>query len=136
MGIILILALILEGFMIRVPLMLLFLLAFHILKKSNAVLYYAFFSGFILDIFFTRTFGITSLFFITFLLIVSLYENKFEIKSLSFAIFASLFGSLGYSMLFYNTHIFLEVITSAILGGCIQKLLLNFTKYEDRRRVF
>lgn len=125
--VILLSALVFEGTLSLIPLTFVILLTLFILKRDINYFYIAFITGIILDILSVRPVGLTSAFMITALLAVSIYERKFEIKSLFFIAIASFFGSLGLLFLTAFSNI---IILQAVVACCIA--LIVFKLYESR----
>lgn len=102
MGIILIsliVAILLEATIITVPLTLLIIIFTAVIFKNNDVFYLGFLSGLLLDILTLGTIGLTSAFFVLFVMLIFLYQKKFEIESLSFITISSFSGSVIYLFL-------------------------------------
>jgi len=115
----LILAILLEATLTSIPIVLDLLLVFFILKRKSRMLVYAFVSGMVLDIFRVRALGLTGIFFIVFILLVFLYEKKFEIVTYPFVFFASFLGGIGYLYLFSYGYVLEQA-----LGGSIIAILM------------
>lgn len=108
--------LILEGTISSIPLVLLFLLVLYVLFKKSWVFFVAFGTGIVLDILYLQSLGATSLFFIFFLLVIVLYEKKFEITTIPFVLYASFLGSGLFLWVFGYEHVFLQALFSSVLG--------------------
>jgi cell shape-determining protein MreD len=123
-----ILALLLEGVLTTLPLTLVFLLTYIILRKEESIFLIAFVAGIILDMQALRPLGQSSIVLILILFTVLLYERKYEIRSLPFIIFATFFASLLYVFVFGYSHIFWQAsicttiaLISFLLHGFLAK---------------
>lgn len=110
-----------------IPLILNLILLLYIFNRKNWVYFAAFFSGMILDIAALRQIGTTSLFFIIFLFIANLYENKFEINSLPFIFFFSFLGSFIFLLIFGGNFIFWQTLVSAVFSALLFALIKKLT---------
>ena len=104
-----------------IPLVLIMLLCLTIVFKRSMLFALAFFYGLFLDLFLVRPLGQTSLFFLIFLIIVLLYERKFEIKTVPFVFFASFLGSLGYLLIYRYEHVLWQALASALIAALLFK---------------
>lgn len=103
----------LQGSLISFPLVFLVLLTIAIRSKKTWIFPLAFILGVILDSFYLKTPGTTSIFFLIFLFAVFVYERKFEVDSLSFIFISSFLGSMILFVILGETNIlFKSVITS------------------------
>lgn len=112
----------LESSLTTAPLVLSFLIALYLLKREVWIFPLAFFTGVILDSLLLRPFGQTSLFFVMFILLIEIYERKFEIKTFPFVFMSSFLGSLAYLIIF-GGNIFPNVLISAFLAYLFFKIL-------------
>ena len=123
---ILIIALILEGAVTTVPLVLVLLLCLTIIKRDGSVFPVAFFAGFFLDVMTVRTLGSSSLFLILFVLLILLYQRKFEITSSLFVGAAAFFGSILYIALFRHGGWFfpslIALVFALVIFGMVKKM--------------
>lgn len=117
--------LILEASFISLPLVFLFLIPFTIRYKKSWVLLLAFVLGILLDSFYLRTLGQTSLFLLIFLSAVSLYERKFEIENFSFILVVSFIGSLFFFVIFDNSSVLFKSFISSIICLLISGFILK-----------
>ncbi len=117
--------LVLEASFISLPLVFLFLIPFTIRYKKSWVLLLAFILGILLDSFYLRTLGQTSLFLLVFLSAVSLYERKFEIENFSFILVASFIGSLFFFVIFDNSGVLFKSFISSIICLLISGFILK-----------
>ncbi len=109
-------AILLEGTITSIPIVLDMLLIFYILKRKSSLFILAFISGIILDVFEVRALGLTSIFFISFLFIVFQYARKFEIATYPFVFFASFLGGLFYLWIFNYNYVFQQATVSSIIS--------------------
>lgn len=125
-------AILLEASITTVPLVLDILLVLYILKRKPWVFAAAFISGIFLDLFLVRTLGQSSVFFLIFLFIISLYGRKFEIVSSYFVLFSSFVGSLLFLKIFGYDYVFQQALISAIFSTLLFKgvKLLTFKNDE------
>jgi len=120
MGIIiffLIIAEVLESSITTLPLTLLILVFAGVVTRSNNIFLLAFFAGLALDFLSFRTIGISSIYFVSFVFLIFLYQKKFEIQTLHFIIIFSFLGSLFYLILTGINNFFIQSVFSAILSS-------------------
>lgn len=125
LSVIFLLAIILEGSFISIPFVLLFLLFLALRNRQSWIFFFAFFSGIFLDSLFLRNFGATSIFFLIFIFAVTLYERKFEIKSLSFVVIASFVGTFIYFSLFGNFFVIQKALFTSFIVILLYKFLIK-----------
>lgn len=112
----LIFSILLETTIIDLPFVLLWILLFVVLTREEWVFIIAIVAGFILDSLHLTVFGLHAIFFVGFCLFVFLYEQKFELQSMSFVLAMSCIGSILYLLLFGSTNFVLQVIFTSFLG--------------------
>lgn len=105
-----------------IPLTLIALFLLYIFNRQSWVIGLAFVAGLLLDTILLGRLGGHSLFFVVFLLLVVLYDRKFEIKTVQFVFVFLFVGSLLYLFLFGGRIAFFEAIVSALMGGVIYKI--------------
>lgn len=112
-------AILFEASLFSIPFALPFLLLFFVLHKKPSVFAMAFIIGLILDILHIRPLGMTSLFYLLLLLIVLLYDRKFEVISFPFLIGATVVSVIIYSILFSTPFIFGQIffLSGMTAGG-------------------
>jgi len=125
--IVFIIAVLLEGTLTSLPLVLIFLLCLMVMKKADWIFALALVSGVLLDIFSLRAIGTTSVLLILFVFLILLYERKYEIATIPFVAGASLAGSFIYLTILGNTSI-LESITSSIFAIIVFVLYIWFRR--------
>lgn len=113
-GLIFFLALFFQGSITTLPLLLIVLLLLYIFYRHEIVFLLAFISGVILDSLLVRSVGQSSIFFLSFLFLVFLYQRKFEISSYYFIFFSLFGGSCFYFFLFYG---YINIFPSFFLAG-------------------
>jgi hypothetical protein len=109
----------LEGGVSSLPLLLVLFLCALIVRRVWWIFPLAVLSGILLDVMQLRNLGETSLFFVVFLLLISLYERKYETNSLVFVGVSSFFGSLVYLVLFGYHAVVLQSIISCLLAAVL-----------------
>lgn len=130
MSFILLIMVLIEATFITIPLVLIFLINFLVIEKKSWVFPAAFCFGLMLDILTLRYLGSTSLFFVTFLFIINLYERKFETSNLFFVLFASFVGSFFYLTIFGIRLAFSQSVIASITGFLIFYLMTLISKRE------
>ena len=132
--ILLVIAIILEGAVTNLPLTLLCVLCLTILKRDASVFSIAFFAGLFLDVFGLRQLGGTSIFFLSFVLMILLYQRKYEIYSYQFVMVAAFLGALFFLVIFgYKNPIVLALMSSAI-GAILFACIRIFDRYQLENR--
>lgn len=116
--ILLFLSVIFEGTLTALPLVLICLLCMTILTRDTIIFVAAFLSGIFLDAFALRPLGETSLFLVTVVLLVFLYQRKYEIYSYQFVMVASLLGGWLFLTLFGYPASLLYAVFSAVIAAC------------------
>lgn len=131
--VLLILAVLLEGTIIPLPLMLVCLLCFATVQKDSSVFLSAFIGGLVLDILMVNPVGTSSLFFLLFLFLVFLYQRKYEINSFPFVILASFIGSWVFLSLYGYEAAFIRAGISSLLTICLFGILQLFTYHKQHQ---
>lgn len=83
--------------------------------QTEIVFLTAFFVGLLLDMLTFRILGLTSLFLVSFLFVLSLYERKFEINTIPFVLLTA-FGGVSSFMLFFGHD---HALTASFVGTLI-----------------
>jgi hypothetical protein len=112
----LIIATIIEGTMTTLPLVLICILCLTIVTRNIFVFLASFFVGLFLDIFALRPLGETSLFLLFFVLLLLLYQRKYEINSYPFVLLASFAGSFLFLTIFGYQDVFVQSSLSAMVA--------------------
>lgn len=119
------LSLVLEGSLFSIPFVFLFLL-FSALKFRGVWIFpLAFVAGVLLDAFYIRNIGTTSIFFLIFTFAIFLYQRKFEIESLSFVVITSFVGSLIYFSLLGNVFALQKALITTVFAFIIFRFFLK-----------
>ncbi len=119
-----------EGSFTTLPLVLDVLLVSFVLNRGSWVFLASFLSGIILDIISLRLIGTTSVIFISLLFILTLYEKKFEVKTVYFVFFSSFIGSLIFLIVFKYDYVLQQGVVSSIFAILLFKF---FSKIEKRK---
>lgn len=112
------------------PLILIILLIMAVVSKKSWIFPIAFAEGLFLDLLSFDTVGKTSVFFAIFLLIVLLYDRKFEIRTLPFVLISSFFGSLFYLIFLNYQSIFVQAVFSSIIAAILFLLVKRIMKLD------
>lgn len=120
--ILLFIGILLEGTVTTLPLVLVILILYSICIKKIEIFLIAFISGMLLDIFLVRAIGLTSIFYICVLLLISLYERKYEVKSPFFVLLITGLVCALYLFIFSRHTVVLQTIISMLLSGGIFSL--------------
>lgn len=118
MGIILIsliVAIVLEATIITLPITFLIIIFAAVTLKNNDVFLLAFLNGLLLDVLTLGTIGLTSAFFVLFVMLIFLYQKKFEIESLNFITLSAFCGSVIYLFLTHSNHLISEAILATFI---------------------
>lgn len=130
---------IIEGTLTTLPLTLIFLLCLTVMKRQEWIFPLAFIAGILLDVFVFRTPGITSLYFVSFVFLLLLYQRKYETATMPFVAIAAFFGSMGYMMLIGHSAVLLQVLLSTLIAtstfGVYRILTKQSSVSEGFRRV-
>lgn len=127
----LLIALLLEGTVTTLPLVLIVLLCWTSIRRDANVFSVAFFAGIMLDIVALHTIGQSSLFFTIMIFLVFLYQRKYEINSYPFVVFATFFGSLVFLFITGQGNWFLQSFISAFFAFIIFGLVRFFAKASN-----
>lgn len=130
---ILIFAILLEGIITSIPLVLDVLLVAYILKRKSSLFILALILGIVLDVFSVRTLGSSSIYFVSFLFIVFLYERKFEITTYPFILFSSFLGALFYLWIFGYDYVLLQSLASSLISVLLFKILSVKLKVQSEK---
>ncbi len=105
------------------PLVIVMLVCGTVIFQKSWMFFLAFFLGLIMDLFYLRSLGTTSLFLVIFISLIFLYQRKFEIQTLTFVFFSTLVGSVIYLMVFGYNNILLQAFVTAIVSILLFKFL-------------
>lgn len=133
--ILLLCAITLESTIIQLPLVLLVLLIFTIVFQDEWIFSVGIFSGFVLDALQFRIVGSSSLFFLVFLLLVFLYERKFELRSVWFVLIMSGVGSLLFFVLFGSSILVMQTLMSVLMGLILFTIVIHVFPLPDKEEL-
>lgn len=112
------------------PFIIMLFVLFYVFSNSFLVLLAVFLSGLIFDTLLLHPLGSTSMLFLGFILLLFLYERKFETRTFQFVFFATFLGSVTFLLLFgYNYVLEQAAITgliTVILFIMFEKFIKNF----------
>jgi len=130
----LIFAFLLQSFFTTMPFVLTACLIIYVLERKVWILPVAFSMGLFLDIATMRPIGSTSLFFIVFLFVISLYQKKFEIFTFHFIFLASFFGTISFLLFFEPDHFILQTLLNSFLALLIFSVLKRFSVLDKEEK--
>ena len=110
------LTILIESTLIQLPLTLIIFCILTVVYKEEWIFPVSLVVGIILDSLMFRPIGATSLFFLLFLLVVFLYEKKFELRSVWFVIFIVGVGSFFFLLVFGHTLLVVQTAISIVIG--------------------
>lgn len=119
-----------EGTVTMLPLVVISLLCLAILTRSSMVFVSAFVAGILLDAFALRPLGLTSLFLVTFVFLILLYQRKYEIYSYQFVVVASFLGGLLFLFTSHSVQPILYAFVGTIVAVCFFALIRLFHVVE------
>jgi len=94
-----------------------------VIFRNSWVFFLALGLGLFLDLTSLRFFGLTGLIFVIFVLLIRLYERKFETKTATFIFIITFFGSLIYLNIFDYSQILLQSLVNSLFAVLFFKLL-------------
>lgn len=112
-------AVILEGTILSLPLVAMSLLLLTVQFKTADVFIVAFFSGLALDVLLVRQIGETSVVFLILLLFVFLYDRKYEVRSLLFVTLGTAIAIGVYLIIFPSSDRMVQILLTTLLGASI-----------------
>lgn len=128
----LIIAVILQGTVTSLPLVLLCLILLAVKTRTSDVFLIAFLSGLILDIMLVHPIGESSIFFLTVLLVIFLYERKYELSSLVFILSVTGVMTFLSSFLFPSPQRFLQIVLAVVINGFLFTVIEFITTPKRR----
>lgn len=128
----LVIAVILQGTVTSLPLVLLMLILLAVKVRSPNVFLYAFVSGLMLDIILVYPPGVSSVFFLSALLVIFLYERKYELSSLIFVLSITAVMSVVSSLLFPTPQRFLQLILAIGINGLLFSVIEFLTVHKKK----
>ena len=126
----------LEGTLTTLPLTLIFLLCLTVMKRHEWIFLVAFSAGIILDLLTFRSIGITSLFFVSFLFLILLYQRKYETATMQFVIIASFLGSTSFLVFTGANAVFFLSIFSTMIAATAFSLYRMVNKPAEKHGGF
>lgn len=102
-----------------IPFIIMLFVLFYVFSNSFLLLLAVFLSGLIFDTLLLHPLGSTSMVFLGFILLLLLYERKFETRTFQFVFFATLLGST----IFLLTYQFHFVVEQALFVSIISVLI-------------
>lgn len=127
----LLICIVLQGTVTSVPLALVVLLVLIIMNRSAFVFVLAFIAGLLLDAILLFPLGLTSMFFLGFLFLVLLYQRKYEIYTIPFAMIASFSGSFIYLFLLH----FENIIVQSIICAAFSFILIGLLQFKHHPKL-
>lgn len=127
-AVLLILALCLEISVTTLPLVFVSLLCLIVVLREDWLFIAAFLTGLLLDLLSFRTLGLSSIFLVSFLFVVLLYQGKFEIDTGYFVAAVGFLGSFLFLFLVGSTQL---IIVQAIFSSLIAWLLFKLIKFSQ-----
>ena len=118
MGIIfvsLIFSILLESTLTTLPLTLIIILFSAVVIRKNEIFLLAFLAGLFLDFLTLETLGLSSLYFVSMVYVVFLYQKKFEIETLYFVTTFSFLGAFGYLFIERASYVLLQSLAVTVL---------------------
>jgi cell shape-determining protein MreD len=122
----LIIAILFEGTITTLPLVLICLLCLTIRKRDGSIFPIAFFAGLLVDVLRIQSLGGSSIFFLVFVLLILLYQRKYEINSYPFVAVSSFLGSWIFLALFGYSGSFGQALVSAGIGLLLFRVSSKF----------
>lgn len=112
----LVFALLLEGTITSLPLVLLMLIFIATRFYHGNIFAIAFFAGLILDVMLVRHLGETSVYFLLILFLICMYERKYEISSPLFVTIITFVASCIYYFIFPVPQSFVQIVVATVLA--------------------
>ncbi|OGH21257.1 MAG: hypothetical protein A2958_02040 [Candidatus Levybacteria bacterium RIFCSPLOWO2_01_FULL_38_13] len=128
--IILALFLVLQVALTTIPLVFIFHLLSAVILRKLWVLGTAFFSGIFLDIMLHNPVGGTSIFFLISLMIVFVYDRKFDIQTYPFVFAVTFLGDFLNSLLFGYQNLFVHSLFSGLIAVFFLFILIKLNRFD------
>ena len=125
----LLISVLLEGTVTALPLVLLCLICMTIVMRGSWIFFFAFIAGIFLDTFALRQLGEASIFLLSVIFLILLYQRKYEINSYPFVFIASFLSSLLYLFTFDYGGAIILASASAVIGVLLL-MLLRYTSQQ------
>src|SRR3989344_3834439 len=110
-----------------IPVIVSMILCFTVVSKSSKIFILAILGGLLIDIFFLRTLGSTSLFLVIFTFMIFLYQRRFEIQTYAFVFMGTFLGSIIYLKIFGYDQILLQSLVSSLLALFLFRVFNRFS---------
>lgn len=121
-------SILLEGAITTFPLTLLLLFSVYVFTRGTWIFMIAFISGFFLDILSFKTPGTSSLLFLSFIFILTLYERKFELRTINFVLISCFLGSFLYLIILGYNYALLQAVISSLMAVLFFKICYRSEK--------
>ena len=108
------------------PVIVSMILCFTVVSKSPKIFILAILGGLLIDVFFLRIPGSTSLFLVIFAFMIFLYQKRFEIQTYVFVFIGTFLGSVIYLKIFGYDEIFLQSLVSSLLALFLFRVFNRF----------
>lgn len=108
-----------------IPLFIAIIVVATVIFKKPWIFFIAFLLGLFLDLFLLRSLGQTGLILSIFILIITLYERKFEAQTLAFVFFTTFLGSFIYLMIFGYNNVLVQSLITALVAVLLFKILYS-----------
>lgn len=125
--------LLLETTIIKIPLMLCLLLVLFVRFKAVDVLVMALILGILYDVLMVNIIGTRSIYYLTTLLLVLLYDRKYEINTIYFVIISSFIIGVINSFI-TNSHLLINSLLTIILSIFLYKKIIYLSKNIASRK--
>ena len=116
-----------------VPVFISLIVVCAVIFKRSWLFFLAAVIGFFLDLFLLRLLGQTGLFLAVFVLLIFLYERKFETQTLSFVFISSFLGSLIYLKVFGYSNVIAQSLINSLLTILSFKFLSQNSKIKSQK---
>ena len=114
-----------------IPLAVSLLVVGSVFFRKSWVFFAAFGIGLLLDLFFLRDLGSTALMLIFFVLLIHLYERKFETRTIVFVFVSSFLGSFFYLQVFGYQQILMQSFADSLLAVLLFKILIKHYSIKE-----
>ena len=107
------------------PLSVAFVSSVSVIYKNPMLFFIVFLLGLFLDLLNLRYLGQTSLFLVILVLLIWLYEKKFETKTVTFVLISTFVGSILYLKIFESSIMFLTSLANSFFAFLVFKILVR-----------
>jgi rod shape-determining protein MreD len=119
----LVLALIAQVSITTFPFMLLILLCLMVVYQEDWIFLLAFIFGLLFDLVLFKPLGMSSVFYLSILFLILLYQRKFEIATGYFVAIASFLSSMIYLLVFGYNNVLLQSILASVFSIIVFKII-------------